>query len=286
MKTKAITDLTQLPDVDFFSEVSAGLGHILKSAIGLEQSAALLANGGHTRSYRILLSMVEEEAAKFLILLDAIRCPRTPPEQLSRHLKRIYSHLAKGIYAEACDWKPSTLGDLLEYIENEREAFYLDGPTDVDWIFWNRILQEREHNIYVDYVDTDEGHVWFTPSEDDTDSLWLLYSSSPLQLAQALYDSGCTTPEALKVIAELWRPIQMTNDYRWVDLRALNVRTLQELDNVDLLCEQPKDTYATIVDKWTFPLYSAELKRIQIKQSALRRIQVICQERILLENER
>jgi hypothetical protein len=273
MKTRSIADLTQLSDADFFSEVSTGLGHILKSAIGLEQNAALLANQGHTRGYRILLSMVEEEAAKFLILLDAVRCPRTPPERLSRHLKRIYSHLAKGIYAEACDWKPSTFGELLEYIENERRKFYLDGPSDVDWIFRNRILQEREHKIYVDYVDTDEGHVWFTPPEDDPDDLWLIYSSSPLQLAQALRDSGCTTPESLEVIAKLWRPVQMTSNYRWVDLRALNIRTLQKLDNLGFLCEQPQDVYAAITDKWTFPLYSAELKIARVKQSALRKIQ-------------
>jgi hypothetical protein len=273
MKTKAIADLTQLSDPDFFSEVSAGLDHTLQSAVGLEQAAALLADQGHTRGYRILLRMAEEEAAKFLILLDAVRCPRTPPEQLGQHLKRIYNHLVKKIYADACDWKPSTLGELLEYTENERREFYLDGPNDVDWIFWNRVLEKREREIYVDYVDTDEGHVWFTPPEDEPDGLWLIRSPSALQLAQALDASGCTSPESLDVIAKLWRPVEITVNYRWVDLRALNLRTLQELDDLNLLRGQPQDTYAAIADKWTFPLHSAELKLARVKRSVLREIQ-------------
>jgi len=270
VKAKAIRDLLQLSDPDFLSEVSVGLRHILNSAIRLERDAELLAENGRIRGHRILLGMAEEEAAKFLILLDAVRCPRVPSnKQISRHLGGFYDHVAKGIYAEACYLRPATFGELANWIENSRQKFFLDGPNDVDWIFRNRILQEREEAIYVDYVATDEDHLWIRPSED---GFGFAYIGPPpvVRLAQALSDSGCTSPEALASIAEFWRPVKMTEDYHWATLRDLNYETLEELDDQNLLREQPQEVYSTIVNKWPFPLYSLELKLASVDQAVLR----------------
>lgn len=58
-----------------------------------------------------------EEAAKILILLDAVRCP---PKLISLKLNRIigwfYDHLAHLIYADAVSWKPTDLAQLREYV--------------------------------------------------------------------------------------------------------------------------------------------------------------------------
>jgi hypothetical protein len=57
----------------------------------------------------VLKGFAEEEAAKILILVDAVRCP---PKLISSKLKRIvgwfYDHLARLIYAEAVAWKPGS----------------------------------------------------------------------------------------------------------------------------------------------------------------------------------
>jgi hypothetical protein len=47
---------------------------------------------------------VEEEAAKFHILLDAVRCPREPADRFSRQLGYFNQHPVKGLYAECYDF--------------------------------------------------------------------------------------------------------------------------------------------------------------------------------------
>jgi hypothetical protein len=49
-------------------------------------------------------------------------------------------------------------------VDRERKEFYLDGPNDVDWIFYNDILRTREETIYVDFVENDGQHVWHDPT--------------------------------------------------------------------------------------------------------------------------
>jgi AbiV family abortive infection protein len=181
MRARAIRDLVQLPDKYFFSEVSAGLEHVFHNAARIERDAILLAEQKRSRGSRILMGIAEEEMAKFLILLDAVRCPRVPPESFSQQLSRFNDHLAKGIYAEACNWRPGSLGQLAEYVDDSRQQYYLDGPTGADWIFRNRIIEQRERTIYVDYVDTDEGHCWTPPYAGDEDII-LVYSPAVISL--------------------------------------------------------------------------------------------------------
>jgi AbiV family abortive infection protein len=273
MKTKAILDLVQLSDKEFFVEVSTGLKHILENATQIHQDANLLAEHKRLRGYSMLSRVAEEEAAKFHILIDAVRCPRHQDKNMfNRQLKRFHQHLAKGIYAEACAWRPDTFGRLTEYAERERQEFYLDGPNDIDWIFRNRILQNREEKIYVDYADTDEGHMWLTPHVDDWE-LGLGHTPPALHLARALDNVGCTTPEALAVIADIWRPIKMTDDYHWVEIRKLNYQTLEELDDKNLLLEQPQEAYHYIIHNWPFPMCSIDLSLASVDKAELRKIQ-------------
>lgn len=270
MRTRAIRDLARLSDQEFLSEVSVGIRHVFNNSVRIKKDAFLLGEHKRSNGYRILLGIAEEEAAKILILLDAVRCPRQQQKQFSRQLWRFYRHLAKRIYAEACRWRASTFGELVSYIDQERQEFYLDGPNDVDWIFPNRILQNREGEMYVDYVDTDEGHLWFTPTDD---SSGFLLTPTVLELVRALTVSGCTTPKALTTIAEMWRPISMTDDYHWTDLRDLNYATLKKLESQGLLQEQTQEVYRTIINNWSFPIYSAELEIAHVDQSELRDIQ-------------
>jgi AbiV family abortive infection protein len=131
-----------------------------RNALALEADARELWQQKRGRGHAALRCHATEEAAKFLVLLDAVRCPRDPRDVLERQLSRFHDHLAKGIYARYCDLEPHTLADADRFTETDRLDFYLDGPNDVDWIFPNSILFARESALYVDYVKTDEGHVW------------------------------------------------------------------------------------------------------------------------------
>ena len=74
MRPKAIKDLAQLSDQDFFAQISIGYEQILKHANSLGEDASSLAQQKHVTSNRVLATLAEEEAAKCLILMDAPLC--------------------------------------------------------------------------------------------------------------------------------------------------------------------------------------------------------------------
>lgn len=262
---RAILDLMQLCDADLFAQMSRGLELVLRNACRLAQDAGTLGQLGGGQGSRVLRLIAEEEAAKFLILLDAVRCPREPSWTLRRQLLRFCNHLAKGIYAACCYWRAGLLGELRSYIEEERPDFYLSGPENRDPILRNRILVEREMAIYVDYLATEEGPCWFAPFEGEQGPLKQL-DPSALRLARALHAVGCTKPQALELIAATWRPVQMEDDFTLMGLWELNQQTLEAMGQRGLLRERPEETCKLIIEEWPFPLYSTDLERPKAPQ--------------------
>jgi AbiV family abortive infection protein len=276
MRARAIKDLSQLSDSDFISAVAGGIGLIRENAFRLSEDARILCEQERPQGHGALRSHAMEEAAKVLILLDAVRCPRQPASALSRHLGAFNEHLAKGIYAECQRGRPAHFSDVEEHINRLRREFYLDGPEGVDWIFRNSILDERERGLYVDYVETDEGHQWIEPFVYGGMVGRGHYSEKPvLSLVRALDDVGCLSEGALKVIATLWRPIAMTPEFAWnPELRTLNQQTLEAMDAKGLLRDAPPATYSKVIDEWLFPLYSLDLnKQIPVDKRDLRAVQ-------------
>lgn len=271
MRSKAIRDLVQLSDNDLFVQISIGYEQVLKNAIRINRDAESLRKQKRPNGCRILSGMAEEEAAKCLILVDAVRCPRNPPKILTQQLSRFNDHLAKGLYAEACCWNPSDFQEFSSYVDNERREYYLDGPNDIDWFFRNRILSNREETIYVDYVAGDDGnHFWLTPSEN---KFLLPETLESLSLAKAFSDAGCATPKALQVIADFWRPIAMKPNFSWMELRDLNLQTLKTLEGKGLVKGQPQTVYSTIIELWPFPMFSLDLRMIKGNEAELQEIQ-------------
>ena len=68
-------ELLQLSQADFLTTVASGLPLIWENASRLWTEAAEMSQFGARRSVCILRGFAEEEAAKALILLDAIRSP-------------------------------------------------------------------------------------------------------------------------------------------------------------------------------------------------------------------
>ena len=102
MRVRAIRDLSQLSDAEFFVSVAEGLSLVLNNAVKLHDGAALIAQTKRSNACRVLDAVAEEEAAKFLALTDAVRCPRQPGERFARQLGRFSDHLAKVLYSDAC----------------------------------------------------------------------------------------------------------------------------------------------------------------------------------------
>ncbi|MGJ5814847.1 hypothetical protein [Paludibaculum fermentans] len=216
---------------------------------------------------------VEEEAAKFLILMDAVRCPPTPPNIFTRHLGNFNQHLAKGLYSRYYGYVLMSLQEANEHLERDRRTHYLDGPSDVDWIFRNDILREREEAVYVDYVATDDGHFWHCPVPERLRiGMW---SQPPmvLRMARALRAAGLCRPAALRVIADHWRGLVLDESVEGFRTRELNRRTLELLDENNLLRRRPQSDYDFIVNEWRLPLYPLDMAPINVDPQELRHIQ-------------
>jgi len=156
-------DLSQLADADLFSTGARGLRLILANALNLWRQASFAERAGHKQGAVILTGFAEEEAAKFHILMDAIRCPRD--NRFSEHLRNFYDHLARGIYARHYEARPADFEEVKRYVNSERVALYLDGPEGFEWIFRNQIIERRESQIYVDYIQPEESrHSWSCPT--------------------------------------------------------------------------------------------------------------------------
>lgn len=163
MRPRAIKDLAQLSDADLLDALSRGLSGCMRNSLQLWRGCRSLHHADKPQCFRIVRMFVEEEAAKFLILRDAVRCPRTPPNIFTRHLGNFNQHLAKGLYSRYYGYVLMSLQEANEHLERDRRTHYLDGPSDVDWIFRNDILREREEAVYVDHIATDDGHFWHCP---------------------------------------------------------------------------------------------------------------------------
>ncbi len=267
MRTRAIRDLAQLPDKVVFEELSTGLDLVFKNASRLDEDAQALWDEGRSQGSEILTAICAEEAAKFLILIDAIRCPS---DRLSSQLKRFYNHLAKGIYVECCEWRADSLGQLDSYVREELAEFYLDGPSDIDWIFRNRILSQREEQLYVDYIVTDDGQYWTEPRREELFPLRL--KPRVLALIGAMHAAGFATSKALETIAVIWRPVRMNDDFPWHELSDLNTKTVDVISSL-IGSPVPAEDYEQIIDLWPFPLYSLDLREIPVAKEDLRKRQ-------------
>lgn len=147
-KPRRITRLCQLSDDEFLSRIADGMNLIVENARTYFSAAKALVGHQPGRVVDHLRLTAEEEAAKVLILLDAVRCPRGPDTQQlrSRTLKYFSNHLARGIYAwYACN-RPATFEEASRIVLQAAQSYY-DGPDDYEFEHRNWILSNREESF-------------------------------------------------------------------------------------------------------------------------------------------
>ena len=257
--TSAVKELAARSDKHLLLAIGEGIGHLVTNIERLHDAAIRLADVDDHTSAAILGSIANEEAAKVLILLDAVRCPPSRAEERRRTLSWWSEHLWKGLYAKVCDrgLDHRNFGELQAFIERESAYFYLDGPTGVDWIYRNSILAEREGRMYVDFVrgitpGKGESPWWSTPST------YRHYSPADcLYLVGALAHVGATSVEGLRAVAMVWRDFEPEARTSREELRSLIDKTLLELEARDLtkISDADAGVIATL-RRWPFPLWS------------------------------
>lgn len=268
---RAIYDLAQLSDSLLFEELSEGMPLIVNNAISLDTTAHRLYREKEFRAAEIMRGFAEEEAAKFLILVDFVCCPRASGLR-ERTLKRFYDHVQKRVYALTCSYpRIASFSELSELVDKECRFYYLDGPNWVDWIHPNAISAERERSMYVDYIQditTEPGEYhWMAPfdwpqpsSPNDTPDC--------VRLSRALLDAGVSSPEGLAVIADHWRKFDPRPDadrgelWNLID-HTLNCLTQHGVGKLD------EATIQLIVTHWSFPMWPLTMREPHTKAETL-----------------
>ncbi len=270
MKPRQIRTLAQKSDKILFEELARGMQLTRENASRLWSASRAIRQADNLQASCILRIVAEEEEAKYLMLLDAARCNRD--NQLRHHLKRFYNHLARGIYARACSWKSSTYGEHIRYVDQERQKFYLDGPNDVDWIFRNSILEEREEVFYVDYIEREDSFTWVSPSDKISQDtlLKLNIPSHAVSLVEMLDKAGYSSAAALEIVSQRWHDIKLDPEVHHAWVRQLMADELGEFDNKGISGTRDPQFINALVWNYTFPLHLADLSEISVSMEDLK----------------
>jgi len=259
MHPRALKRLLQLPRKERFSRISEGLGLLVEQVAALDSDLAVLAKAERWRGLDILAAQADEEAAKALILLDFVRMDPSDQKACARQLGYFYDHLARCIYVEMVHMQPAEFGEVRGRVDLLRQSHYLDGPNDVDWIFRNELLAQREESLYVDYIHEEEGDRWVTPASRDR----FMYPPSPepiRKLVGVLHRLGAMSAKGLAVIADHWSSAALEEQTHWQEVVAINQAIVEELIEADLVTAEalPEDGSFT-VQHWPFPMGNLDL---------------------------
>ena len=258
---RSILNLEQLSDIALYETLSEGMPLIVDNATSLDEIARRLYRDEEYRASEVMRGFAEEEAAKVLILIDYVRCPRSW-ERRVQLLKRFYGHVAKRIHAMACDFpRIASFRELSDLVESECRPWYLDGPNGVDWIFPNSISEKREHDLYVDYVrdvtDAAGACHWIAPAPPIR-FLSEYQPSDCVTLVRSLFEAGALSTSGLAEIADVWRSFAPVPDTDRGELRQLIVETLDRLALRSGAVQE--ETTRFIISHWPFPLWPLTMK--------------------------
>lgn len=248
--------------------LAEGMALLVEHVGALERAAEALRGQETPRAVEAIGVIADEEAAKFLILLDVARCAYEDARVKRDQLKRTSNHIAKGIYARAADIRPADFAEVLRFVDGLRRSHYLDGPNDVDWIFRNEIEAKREERLYVDYVETDEGDMWISPVRFD--DLGARYPSGAVELVGVFSRAGFCDPRALHVVADAWRDVQPEPETRWSENEKFTLATLERLPAEVVDDALNDEDIRRILETWTFPMYGADMRIVEEDLERLR----------------
>lgn len=287
MESRAIPKIANIAQPQRNVVIAEGLTVIAEHVEALKAAWTDHQQLPHRRGIDALGALAAEEAAKFMIMLDAVRFGTQDSQTVFRQLQRTNDHLAKGIYAEFYEHRHFPFSEVVECVSEQRKAYYLDGPNDVDWIFRNSIESEREERMYVDFVISDgdaEGH-WWSPSRFD-DIFMPMWMWSIANLILALCRAGVASDAGLGVARQYWHDIDVDASARIEfldgkctgpvdDRQERSVGMLDEMTRVGL--SSPEFSTADrhlIVDLLTFPLNTVDMSKPNDKEKKITRAEL------------
>ena len=259
--------MSQEERLEFLAE---GLPIILSSAQSLWRGSRKL-HEEMPREARILEGFAEEEAAKALIFMDAVRCPsRLIASRMGTIVGWSYDHLARLIYAEATSWKPSDVAQLQEYVNSKRKSHTLEGYAGEDILpNWN--LYERESWLYADIAAYESGGLgWNNPLEGACTFDSEVFTPISLLLAEAMAMLGIFTFAGLKATREVWDQVEFADKEGREEARQLTLELFNRLNQEELPSKKATDQhFNTLFRFWQLPMYNLDFKMILVSLKEL-----------------
>jgi hypothetical protein len=267
-----------MPERQRFAVLAEGLELLADSVATFESDASTLAASRSDQGAAALRTFADEEAAKVLILLDIARAGWKDHAAVNVAMSSFYSHLARGLYAQAYGGAPADLAEVRRYVDMLRQRYYLDGPMDVDWIFGNEVLTNREERLYVDYIEAETGdRRWTGPADRarllDEPFRFPAPTSVPVQLIAAMRRVGLLTEEGLSATRRVWDGVVVEDSMHWSELRPLSIAVLDELveQGLDLRESDNIEAARYVLEHWIFPLTSLDLTMAEVDIQDLKR---------------
>lgn len=264
--------LCQMQQKERLNFIANGLPIILESARGFWVASGQLAD--KPREADVLAGFAEEEAAKILILMDAVRCPsHLTHTKIGAIVGRFYEHLARLIYAEAQGWSPAHVSQLREYVDAQRKAHYLEGIAG-EYILPNWNVARREGRLYADIEAYEDGVPrWNTPTGSvKPPRLWPPPSApEALKVAEALSAVGIFSQQGMTATAEIWGQVEFKDTETRADAERLTEQLLKRLIAEGLPSEAATQKDVDVLCRaWQMPMYHLDFKLVDVPLSELR----------------
>ena len=265
--------LCQMAYDDRLEFLAKGLPSIHASAQSLWRASRRLGNEMPREAW-VLRGFGEEESAKALILIDAVRCPKhRAPSRLGAIVNWFYSHLARLIYAESVVLQPVSVYELQELVDLSRKDYYLEGYAR-EAIIPNSHLFRRESLLYTDVVARESGELsWNDPLEiiDSCDSAATEeYRPPSLVLVEAMTMLGIFTLQGLKATSEVWGKVEFAGLEDRSIARELIRELVDRLVQEDLPRGDSVNPYMqTLFNYWQLPMYNLDFKKISVSMKQL-----------------
>ena len=267
--------LCQMPHEKRLAFLSEGLPITLTSAQGFWQASCQLKD--RLREAEVMKGFAEEEAAKILILMDAVRCPKPLVDsKIGKITGWFYDHLARLIYAETVRWRQMDVAELREFIERERESHYLEGFCG-EYIVPNWNIYQRESRLYADIATYGDGELQWNRPNLLQELLSASYSPSVLpvlELAEAMSALGIFTHRGLEATSEIWGQVTFTTTETSVGAERLTRQLLKRLYEEELPSPEATQEHAEVlISNWQVPMYDLDLRPINVPVEKLRKEQ-------------
>jgi len=260
--------ICQMSTTDRLAFLAEGLPIIHASAKGFWSASVEMR--AMPREAEVLAGFAKEEAAKILILMDAVRCPdRLVSSKLSMLIGRFYGHLERLIYAQLAEWWCEDIARLRKAVEPLRKAHDLEGNIG-EFIVPNSTLYQRESKLYADVEAYEDGTpVWNAP----------VGHSSPfgprmpavLAVVDAMAACGIFTLAGLRATSQVWGQLEFTDSETLRDAERLTRQLFDRLIAEGLSQEfATQDHVDTLYRHWPLPMYHVDLGPIPVTLEELK----------------